>query len=264
MKNMGNDLKASLRGKETIIGTIVTLPSTEVAEMMSLVGWDYLWIDTEHTTIDFTQAQRMVQAVGGRCPCLIRIPDNNEVWIKKALDIGCQGIVVPQVKTAEEAQRVVDSSLYPPEGKRSVGVSRAHDYGMSFQEYVQKANESLVIVLQVEQIEGVKNIEAIARVPGIDAILIGPLDLSGSLGVIGQIEHPQLQEAIGEVKRTCGEAGVSLGIFAADSISAKHYVQQGFNLIALNLDIFYLWRAAKASLEEVRVGANLRSRSGTV
>jgi len=259
---MGNDLKSSLRGKETLIGSIVTLPSTDVAEMMSLVGWDYLWIDTEHATIDFAQAQRMVQAVGGRCPCLIRIPDNNEVWIKKALDIGCQGIVVPQVKTAEEAQRVVDGSLYPPEGKRSVGVSRAHDYGMSFQEYVQKANESLVIVLQVEHIEGVNQIEAIARVPGIDAILIGPLDLSGSLGVIGQIEHPQVQEAIGKVKRTCEEAGVSIGIFAADPVSAKHYVQQGFNLIALNMDIFYLWQAAKASYEEVRLAANHGASSG--
>ena len=97
---MGNDMKRRLREKEVLIGSLVTLPSTDVAEMMSLVGWDYLWIDTEHAPIDFVQAQRMVQAVGGRCHCLIRIPENREVWIKKALDIGCDGIVVPQVKSA--------------------------------------------------------------------------------------------------------------------------------------------------------------------
>jgi len=253
---MGNDMKRRLREKEVLIGSLVTLPSTDVAEMMSLVGWDYLWIDTEHAPIDFVQAQAMVQAVGGRCPCLIRIPENREVWIKKALDIGCQGIVVPQVKSAVEAQRVVEWSFYPPIGKRSVGVTRAHNYGMSFEDYVQRANDELVIVLQVEHIDGVENIESILKVPGIDAILIGPLDLSGSLGVIGQIEHPQVQEAIGEVRRKCEEAGMPIGIFTADPVSAKGKIQEGFTLIALNMDAAYLWQAAQSALDEVRGSIN--------
>jgi 2-dehydro-3-deoxyglucarate aldolase/4-hydroxy-2-oxoheptanedioate aldolase len=94
-------LRARLKDRETLIGTVLTLTSTEAAEMMALVGFDYLWIDTEHTPMDFTHAERMVQAVGGRCPCLIRIPENKEVWIKKALDLGCDGIIVPQVKSKE-------------------------------------------------------------------------------------------------------------------------------------------------------------------
>jgi len=253
---MGNDMKSRLRGKEILIGSLVTLPSADIAEIMSLVGWDYLWIDTEHATTDFIQAQRMVQAVGGRCPCLVRIPENKEVWIKKALDIGCDGIVVPQVKSAVEAQRVIDCSYYPPVGRRSVGVTRAHNYGMSFEDYVQRANEELVIVLQIEHIDGVKNIESISKVPGVDALLIGPLDLSGSLGVIGQIDHPKVQEAIGEVKRKCEEAGMPIGIFSADPVSAKEKIQEGFSLIALNMDAAYLWQAAKSALDEVRGSVN--------
>ena len=101
---MSASLKRRLRDKETVIGSLVTLGSTDVAEMMSLVGFDYLWIDIEHTPLDFSQAQRMIQAVGGRCPCIVRIPENKEIWIKKALDTGCKGIVVPQVKTEEEAR----------------------------------------------------------------------------------------------------------------------------------------------------------------
>jgi 2-keto-3-deoxy-L-rhamnonate aldolase RhmA len=244
--------KTRLKRGETLIGSLVTLSSTDVAEIMSLIDWDYLWIETEHAPTDFVHAQMMIQAVGGRCPCLVRIPENKEVWIKKALDIGCNGIVVPQVKSAAEARDTIEWCLYPPLGKRSVGVSRAHSYGMSFQDYVRTVNEELTIVLQVEHVEGVKNIQSIVEVPGIDAILIGPFDLSGSLGVLGQITHPQVQEAIGEIKHHCEEAGVPVGIFAVDAESARGFIEEGFNLIALSMDSFYLWQSAKEALDEVR------------
>jgi 2-dehydro-3-deoxyglucarate aldolase/4-hydroxy-2-oxoheptanedioate aldolase len=252
MSRVENDLKRRLRDKETAIGSLVTLPSPDIAEIMSLVGWDYLWIDTEHTPIDFAQAQSMLQAVGGRCPCIIRIPENKEVWIKKALDIGCDGIVIPQVKSRAEAQRVVDWSFYPPIGKRSVGVARAHDYGMSFEKYVKKVNEDLVIVLQIEHIDAVEDIDHILKVSGIDAILIGPLDLSGSLDLVGQTDHPQVQEAIERVRIKCGDAGMPLGIFTTDPASAKKRIQEGFSLIALNMDAGFLLQAAQLALEETR------------
>ena len=251
---MMNSFKTRLKNREILIGSLVTLASMDVAEIMSLVGFDYLWIETEHAPTDFVHAQMMIQAVGGRCPCLVRIPENKEVWIKKALDIGCNGIVVPQVKSAAEARDVIAWCLYPPVGKRSVGISRAHGYGMSFQDYVEVVNEELTIVLQVEHIEGVRNIESIVDVPGIDAILIGPFDLSGSLGILGQITHPQVQEAIKEIKRHCEAAGVPVGIFAVDAQSAKSFVEKGFNLIALGMDADYLWRSAQAALDEVRGG----------
>lgn len=249
---MTSNFKARLKNGETLIGPLVTLASTDVAEILSLIGFDYLWIETEHAPTDFVRAQMMIQAVGGRCPCLVRIPESREVWIKKALDIGCDGIVVPQIKSALEARQVIEWSLYPPAGKRSVGISRAHGYGLSFQEYVRGVNEELAIVLQVEHVEGVRNVASIVEVPGIDAILIGPYDLSGSLGVLGQVGHPEVEEAIAEIKRHCEAAGVPVGIFTADGRSARSYIEAGFSLIALGMDAFYLWGAAKAALGEAR------------
>jgi 2-keto-3-deoxy-L-rhamnonate aldolase RhmA len=245
------NLKTRLESRETLIGPLVTLPCPDVAEIMALVGFDYLWIETEHAAMDFAQAQMMIQAVGGRCPCLLRIPANDEVWVKKALDTGCNGIVVPQIRSAEEVKAVVDWCLYPPNGKRSVGISRAHDYGMSFQQYVNAANEELAIVIQIEHVAAVENISSIVSVPGVTAFFIGPFDLSGSLGVLGQINHPQVQEAIALTKRHCEERDIPTGIFVVDAQAANDAIGQGFNLIALSMDSVFLWRSAKAALDQI-------------
>lgn len=246
------NFKTRLKNGDPLIGSLITLAATDVAEIMAHVGFDYLWLETEHAPSDFLQAQMLMQAVGGRCPCLVRIPENKEVWIKKALDIGCDGIVVPQVKSAAEARQAVEWSLYPPAGKRSVGISRAHTYGMAFQDYVSTINERLTIVLQVEHIDGVQNVASIVQVPGIDAILVGPFDLSGSLGLLGQITHPEVQAAIDEIKDHCEAANIPRGIFAVDAQAAKQALAKGFNLIALSMDSAYLWQAAKVALDDVR------------
>jgi 2-dehydro-3-deoxyglucarate aldolase/4-hydroxy-2-oxoheptanedioate aldolase len=252
MESSTHNLKTQLRRGEPLIGSLVTIPSLDVAEIMARIGFDYLWIETEHAPMGFVDAQALIQAVGGRCPCLVRIPDKREVWVKKALDIGCDGIVVPQIRSAAEARQIVQWSLYPPDGQRSVGVSRAHGYGMTFGEYVDTVNDELVIVIQAEHVEAVENIESIAAVPGIDAVLIGPFDLSGSLGVLGETGHPQVLEAIERVRLGCQAAGVPLGIFAPDVAMAREYIEKGLSLIALSMDAFFLWQSAQAVLEEVR------------
>ena len=244
-------LKERLERQERLIGSLVTIPSPDVAEIMACVGFDYVWVETEHAAMGFVEAQSLIQAVGGRCPCLVRIPDKQEVWVKKALDTGCDGIIVPQIRSAEEARQVVSWSLYPPEGRRSVGVSRAHGYGMGFQEYVDGVNDELVIVLQAEHVDAVRHIDSIAEVPGIDAVFVGPFDLSGSLGVLGETDHPRVHEAIETVRRACERVGMPLGIFAADLSMARRYLDQGFTLIALATDAFFLWRSAGAALEGI-------------
>jgi 2-dehydro-3-deoxyglucarate aldolase/4-hydroxy-2-oxoheptanedioate aldolase len=246
--------KERIRSEEPLIGSLVTMPSLDVAEIMARVGFDYLWVETEHAPMDFVHAQSVIQAVGGRCPCLIRILDRQDVWVKKALDIGCDGIIVPQIRSAVEARQIVEWSLYPPDGRRSVGVSRAHTYGMAFRDTIDTANDELVIVLQAEHVDTVQDIAPIVRVPGVDAVLIGPFDLSGSLGVPGEVNHPRVREAIDTVRHHCQLAGVPLGIFAPDVAVAKGYIGQGFRLIALGMDAFYLWRSAQAALAEVRAG----------
>lgn len=251
---MPPSLKERLKNGEKLVGTLVTLPSPEVAEIMALVGFDYVWIETEHAPTDFVQAQLMIQAVGGRCPCLVRIVENRESWIKKALDTGCSGVVVPLVMSAAEAKSAVDCCLYPPAGRRSVGIARAHEYGMSFQDYVERANEEVVIVVQVEHRVAVENIQSILGVPGIDAIFIGPYDLAASFGLPGEITHPEVQQAVEEVKGRCQKAAIPVGIFTNDSQAAKRFMDEGFTLIALGLDSIYLWRAARAALGQLRQG----------
>ena len=130
-----------LRNEETLIGTIVSVPSPEVAEVLSLAGFDWLFIDMEHGAIDITAAQHMLQAADAVTPCLIRVPSQEEVWIKKCLDMGAAGIIVPHVNSADEARRVLAWAKYPPRGSRSVGIGRAHGYGPRFLDYMNRANE---------------------------------------------------------------------------------------------------------------------------
>lgn len=249
-----NDLKKRLRQGETIIGSIVSANAPDVAELMSLVGFDYLWIEAEHAPIGLGAAQVLIQAIGGRCPAIVRIPENAEVWFKKALDTGCDGLVVPQVKTANEARRAVASAYYPPMGNRSVGITRAQGYGTTFADYVETINERLLLVLQIEHALGVENVDEIVRVPGIGVILIGPFDLSGSLGLLGQITHPEVEAHIETVRIACEEAGVPLGIFAIDAQTARRYIDKGFRLICLSADTAFMYRAASEAFQELKGG----------
>ena len=248
------NLKERLLQGEPIIGSIVSVNAPDVAELMSLVGFDYLWIEAEHAPIGFGDAQTLIQAIGGRCPAIIRIPENAEVWFKKALDTGCDGLVVPQVKTADEARRAVAHAYYPPIGTRSVGITRAQGYGTTFADYVETINDRLLLVLQIEHVIGVENVDEIVRVPGIGAILIGPFDLSGSLGLLGQTTHPEVESRIETVRIACEKAGVPLGIFAIDAPTAKRYIDKGFGLILLAADTAFMYRAASEALHEVKGG----------
>ncbi len=187
---------------------------------------DWLWIDLEHGNLDFRDAQTLVQSIGNRCAALVRVPSQDEVWLKKVLDIGIDGVIVPQVKTAEEAQRIVNLCLYPPEGIRGVGIARAQGYGITFQEYVQQANERTAIVLQIEHIDAVKNIDEILAVKGVDAILIGPYDLSGSLDKLGEVQHPEVVDTIQSILAACTQHNIPAGIFCATPEQAAHWQQE--------------------------------------
>ena len=247
-------LRERLQQGETLIGSIISVSSPDIAEVMALAGFDYLWIEGEHAPMGFPEIQTLIQAIGARCPSLVRIPENRNVWFKKALDTGCDGVIVPQVNSAGEAQHAIECALYPPEGRRSVGITRAQDYGASFDEYVRTINQRLLVVLQVEHVDGVDRIEEIVRVPGIGAILIGPYDLSGSLGLLGQTTHPDVETRIERVRTACAKAGVPLGIFAIDAETANRYIEQGFQLILLAADTALLMRRAREELDKARGG----------
>lgn len=190
---MHTGFRARLLAGDRLIGTLISLPSPEVAELLAEVGFDWLFIDAEHGPFESAGALRLLQAVGARCASLVRVPAGEEVWIKKALDIGAAGVIIPQVNSAEQALRVVRHCKYPPFGTRGVGIARAHGYGLGFSDYVAEANDGLAVIVQAEHIEAVRDIAAIARVPGVNAVLIGPYDLSTSMGKPGQITDPEVR-----------------------------------------------------------------------
>ena len=180
---MAINFKQRLNQFETLIGIVITLPCSETAEALSKLEFDWFWIDMEHGPLSLERVQLIMQATGGRCANLVRVPWNDSVWIKRVLDTGCDGIIVPHVNNRIEVKYALEACLYPPQGSRSVGSGRAQDYGINFEEYLKTANENIVIVLQIEHIDAVKNIESIIDVPGFDAILVGPFDLSASMGL---------------------------------------------------------------------------------
>ena len=185
---MSAGFRRRLLGGDRLIGTLLSLPSPELAEIAADAGFDWLFLDMEHGALDAGDVLRMVQAVREPCACLVRIPENREMWVKKALDTGAAGLIIPHINSADEAARTVHWAKYPPEGGRSVGFSRANRYGARFQENVETANAETVVVAQVEHIDGVRAIDGILGVPGVDAVFIGPYDLSASLGKPGRIQ----------------------------------------------------------------------------
>jgi 2-keto-3-deoxy-L-rhamnonate aldolase RhmA len=177
-----------------------------------------------------------------------------ELPIKRALDLGAHGIIVPQVNTAAQAADVVRWSRYPLEGERGVGLARAHGYGQKFREYLSAANREIAVIVQAEHARAVENIDAIARVAGVDAVLVGPYDLSASLGKMGQVDDPQVVEAIGRVTEACRAVGMPLGFFGVTAAAVQPYVARGYTLIVAGVDTLYLANGARALLEELREG----------
>jgi 2-keto-3-deoxy-L-rhamnonate aldolase RhmA len=230
------------------VGTLLTFNAPEVAEMLSRCGFDWLFIDMEHGALGIESAQHTIQAIRGNCSALVRAPENSTVWIKRVLDIGCDGIIVPQVNSAEEACRAVAAAKYPPLGARSVGIGRAHGYGLSFGDYVATANEHVALIIQIEHIEAVKRLDEILRVKGIDAVLIGPYDLSGSMNLLGQVNSEPVQAAIRQIKEKCRSQSMPFGIFVLNPADAPKEIEEGCRFIAVGTDNAFLITSAKNAL----------------
>jgi 2-dehydro-3-deoxyglucarate aldolase/4-hydroxy-2-oxoheptanedioate aldolase len=222
--------------KKTMIGTLLSISAPQVAEIIAMSGFDWVFIDMEHSAISLESVQNAIQIMEGKILTIVRVPANDEVWIKRVLDTGCDGIIVPMVNSADEARRVVQASKYPEEGRRSVGLARAHRYGALFKEYVENANRDLVIMIQCEHKNAVMNIDEILRVKGIDSVFIGPYDLSASMGLTGQITHPDVMASIGMVKDKCRKAGMPYGIYSSDTNNMISEIKTGCTFLLTGVD----------------------------
>jgi 2-keto-3-deoxy-L-rhamnonate aldolase RhmA len=247
-----NRLKRDLAAGRACIGATITMNNPVVSEILSHVGFDWLWLETEHTATGVEGVLTMLQTTNGAdVSTAVRVPWNDKTMIKRVLETGPDAVIVPLVNTREEAEYAVRAMKYPPLGERGAGLSRAQCYGLHMDEYIRTANDEVLTILMIEHAQAVENIEEILRVPGVDAIMIGALDLSGSMGMLGQTGHPDVEAAIQTVLAASKRAGMPCGIITVSAEQANQRIEQGFRLMIVGLDVLFLIGSAKSTLDQV-------------
>lgn len=246
-----NFVKERLKEGKPSIGTWITMGHPEIAEILGNFGFDWFVIDMEHSPNSFETAQLLMQAMATSPTLpLIRVPWNDMVMIKRALDIGAYGVVVPWVNTREEAVEAVKACRYPQKGGlRGTGPRRALNYGFDMG-YLDVVDDELLIAVQVETEAAVNNLEDILSVDGVDVAFIGPWDLSMSLGVFRQFDHPKFKWALETVVDKAGKAGVASGIFSSIE-KMNDYIEMGFLFNSLASDVRFLFNGCLDALKKV-------------
>ncbi len=257
---MRNQVKHSLLAGEPQVGSWLSLASPHAARYLAKTGLKWLTVDIEHSPVNWETAAIMFAFIAdaGIVP-LARVPCNSHDHIKRALDNGAQGIVVPMVNTVEEATRAVEACKYHPQGDRSVGGSfHATNFGVSPGEYYAKANDEILVVLQAEHIQAVENAEEIySKVPGIDAMFVGPNDLHSSMGLTPAMDsdEPQFVEAMNHLRETAAKHGVQPGLHTGNAEMAARRIAEGWRFIAVSSDLGFLLSAAKSIVDDLDLGS---------
>ncbi|MDP3541434.1 MAG: aldolase/citrate lyase family protein [Elusimicrobiota bacterium] len=232
-------LKDKLRKGVPTIGTWLTLAHPALAEMAARAGFDWVAVDLEHSSITLRECEDLIRVIDlAEGTPLVRLTSNDPDLIKRVMDSGARGVIVPTVSTEEEAQLAVEAVYYPPRGRRGVGLARAHGYGADFAGYMKRLAKEAVVVAMIETAQGVENAERILGVDGVDAYFLGPYDLSASLGVIGKTSHPKVEKAIAKVRAAGKRTGKPGGIHVVepDPAALKRRIKEGFRFVAYSLE----------------------------
>jgi len=248
-------LKKKLNAGELSIGSWLTIPSQSVVEILGSAGFEWLVIDLEHAPIGIESVVNLIGHIQGNgMQALVRVSQNEEVVIKRVLDAGADGIIVPMIKNKDEAQRAVNFVKYPPEGKRGVGLNRAQKYGTEFKKYKKWVDKEVVIVAQIEHIEAVDNLEEILAVNGIDGIIVGPYDLSASMGYPGEYDRIEVQKALNRVDTITKNLKKPLGFHVIESDHNKtlEKINKGYTFLAFSIDFFFLGDMARKEMENLK------------
>ena len=249
-------LKERMKENTPVLGTMISeLPSHNLPRMMKLAGYEYVIVDCEHGMFDFSQLSAMI-AVGNAIslPMLIRIPAIEREFITKCLDTGADGFLVPMVNTREQAEKLVELAKYSPLGKRGISTTRAHTgyCPPKLPEYMKRANERTVLHTQIETLEVVENAEQIASVPGIDALIVGPSDLSDASGAPGEINSPTMKENVKKVCEAARKVGIVSGTVSGDLEYLSYCSDQGMRLFCVGSELNHLLNGAKTSIRNFR------------
>lgn len=241
--------------KKVSIGSWITLNNTSIAEIMADAGFDWLCIDLEHSVIDYTEAQQLIIAIQSKgIKAFVRVGENNVRIIKRILDAGADGIIVPSVNSALQAKQAVDSLKYPPFGKRGVGLSRAQGYGFGFDHYRDFVSKDIKLIVQIEHIDAIQDLELILQIEGIDGTFIGPYDLSGSLGKPGKWSEPDVIQALSKYEETVKkfDKWVGFHVIQPDIKLVKEKIDKGYNFIAFSLDVLFLGTLVRNQMLEFK------------
>lgn len=246
-------LKQKLRQRERLFAGWVSYAHPSITETFARAGFDFMFIDMEHSTISIEQGQRIIAASqSAGVPCIPRPVSHSNDYLKPLLESGADGLLIQMVETPEQVQALIRDVKYPPLGRRTYGVNRAQAYGFDFEEYIHNWNETSNFMIQIESIMGVDNIEQLLAFDEVDGVMVGPLDIAGSLGVPGQTTHPLVIEASRKVIAACERHGKSCGTQVADTTpdTVKALFDLGYNYAILGSDLFVLWKWA-AQMQEM-------------
>jgi 2-dehydro-3-deoxyglucarate aldolase len=246
-------LKQKLRQRERLFAGWVSYAHPSITETFTRAGFDFMFIDMEHSTISIEQGQRIIAASQSEgVPCIPRPVSHSNDYLKPLLESGADGLLIQMVETPEQVQSLIRDVKYPPLGRRTYGVNRAQAYGFDFEEYIHNWNETSTFMIQIESIMGVDNIEQLLAFDEVDGVMVGPLDIAGSLGVPGQTTHPLVIEASRKVIASCERHEKSCGTQVADATpdTVKALFDLGYNYAILGSDLFVLWKWA-AQMQEM-------------
>jgi len=244
--------RKKLAADEAVYGLWVTLESPSITEMAVALGLDWVVIDAEHGHLDWRDiVAHLRAAVRSRTVVLVRLAELNIALVKRAMDIGADGVVIPWMETADQVRDAVAFAQYPPEGKRGIGAERATAWGQAFVEHVGEANENVLVVPIIESVTGGKNAAEMARVPGVEMFFFGPADYSSTAGHRGQWEGPGVAEQIQAAKDAIRRSGKHCGVVATGNANLRERFEQGFRMLGLGLDAGLLLRSLHGALESV-------------
>ena len=247
--------KQELQAGKVTLGSWVTIGNETVAEIIASAGFEWVVIDMEHSTMSVGDVGRLIRAVDARGSApLVRVPGYHPDLVKRVLDAGAKGVIFPDIQSASQAQAVVRSMKYPPDGIRGVGLGRAQNFGRSFQEYFHEHSQQLFTIIQIESAAALDQIASIFEVDEVAAFIVGPYDLSCSLGVPGKFEHPIFIEALNKILEAGARAGVPAGIHIVDpNINELQLrINEGYTFIAYGVDIRMLAQLADAGVQAWR------------
>lgn len=252
---INNSVRRALLNREITIGSWIQIGHAASPEILANVGYDWIGFDCEHSDIDIVVFSSLMRGAFGRGSApFVRVKENDALNIRQALDMGACGVIVPLINNPEEAQQAVTAAKFPPLGNRGYGYCRANNYGKDFASYAATANDETCVIAMIESKEGIKNIEEILAVKGIDGVFVGPYDLSGSYGIPGQTDHHLILEARKMVLDACKKANKSAGLHIVKAIpdNIAQVLEEGFTFIALGADIVFLRESAEKALDVAR------------